>query len=110
MQTNAIDPSALALLDYLGSDPTNAWTLYRDLQGFEVLYNRRGDRRFTSLLVRSLQSQGLVEVRRSAKGMQLRLTQNGLASNSEREAAAEAVYSTLYWPGEWTSATLAPVP
>ena len=90
MQTLATDTTADHLMDYLASDGAgDEWTYYADLAEWESLYNLLGERQFIGRLARNLASRGLAEIRRTALGMQLRLTPAGidLAGELEREAA-----------------------
>jgi hypothetical protein len=101
MRTLASDTTADQLLDYLASDGTGGqWTYFADLVDWESLYNLRGERHFIGRLARNLAGRGLVEIRRAALGMQLRLTPAGieLAGRREWEAAtAEIDWSGMKW-------------
>ena len=90
MRTLATDGTADQLLDYLASDGAGGeWMYYADLSEWESLYNLLGERHFIGQLARNLACRGLAEIRRTALGVQLRLTPAGidLAGEREREAA-----------------------
>jgi hypothetical protein len=103
MRTLVTDTTADQLLDALASDGSGGkWIYFADLAVWELLYNLWDERHFIGRLGRNLAGRGLAEIRRSALGMQLRLTTAGidLAGQRERElaaAAAEIDWSRITW-------------
>jgi len=90
VRTLATDTTAVQLLDHLASDGAGSeWTYYADLAEWESLCNLLGERHFIGQLSRNLAGRGLADMRRSAQGMQLRLTTEGekLAQQREQDAA-----------------------
>lgn len=96
MRTLVSESTADQLLDYLASGGCGTeWTSYADLADWETLYNLLGEHGFVGRLTQDLAGRGLAEVRRAAKGMQLRLSPAGEAFAAEHRDRVDRVLAGL---------------